>query len=128
MGSSVPDERLPVWEALSEFFLDSELDTGDHEHIASRLASSTYSIRELEDILHFEVYPACRSNLLDVAGAWAGFSMDWIMEYIAPRKDKRPKTRVPSLDQRMFQGHWNEVSRLIEAKRSIISGGSSRQV
>lgn len=57
MDSATPDERLPVWEALSELFLDVELDAHDHERIAGHLATSSYSIQELEEILYFEVYP-----------------------------------------------------------------------
>ena len=34
MSTNLTDERLPVWEALSEFFLDTELDETDHERIA----------------------------------------------------------------------------------------------
>jgi hypothetical protein len=90
MGEPMIDERFAVWDALSEFFLDTELRETDYQRIAAVLVNSGYPMEKLRDILFFEVYPACYSNLLDVAGEWAGFPPEWIARNIAPRKDKRP--------------------------------------
>jgi hypothetical protein len=113
MADSVRDERFPVWEALSEFFLDTELDGRDYDRIAKILAASSYSLDELKGILYFEVYPACVPNLFDVAGEWAGFSPDWIMKHIAPRKNKRPIFALPPFHKRLFHDHWEKVSKMI---------------
>jgi len=64
---------MPVWEALSDFFLDTELQEADYQRIASVLTCSSYTIAEIEEILRYEVYPALRWNLLAIAGEWAGF-------------------------------------------------------
>ena len=93
MSAYLNDERMPVWEALSEFFLDTELDEADHERIATVLARSEHSIEALEEILNFEVYPACKWNVISLAGEWDGFGAEWIMEHVAPRKDRRPRFR-----------------------------------
>lgn len=61
-------ERMPVWEALSELFLDDELSQEDCQRMASVLAGSRYSVKELQEILRHEVYPACALNLICVAG------------------------------------------------------------
>lgn len=117
MSTTIADERFPVWDALSEFFLDTELQEADYDRIAKTLAHSNYSISALKEILDYEVYPACKWNLCSIAGEWAGFHPDWIMERIAPRKDKRPKLRMPRLNWWMLRDHWNEVSSKIEAIR-----------
>jgi hypothetical protein len=70
--------RRPVWEALSDLFLDTELTDDVREGLARRLAASPYTIEELRAILYDEVYPACKSNLLSVAGVWTGFDLDWL--------------------------------------------------
>ena len=57
--SSELDERRPVWSALSELYLDMPLRNADLDRIAATLAKSPYSLRQLEDILYSEVYPAC---------------------------------------------------------------------
>ena len=115
--SAVIDDRLPVWEALSDFFLDTELDETDHQRISEVLASSPYSIQDIEDILRFEVYPVLIWNLRCVAGEWAGFDRDWLKGQIEPRLGKRPKIRLPILQWGMVRRHWNRVSTLIRQKR-----------
>jgi len=113
------DERFPIWEALSEFFLDTELEYKDYDRISTILAKSEYSLLELEDILQFEVYPACIGNLFCIAGEWAGFHPDWIIDTIGPRKDKRPKWRIGPIFKWYYKKHWQEVLKLIENKRKI---------
>ena len=112
-------ERLPVWEALSEFFLDNELQPSDYERIAGVLAATNYTEDQLKDILIGEVYPVCRSNLLSVAGVWAGFDSGWLKENIGPRFGKRPKLRVwfMPVHRWMYAKHWNKVKlRVLELR------------
>ena len=61
------EKRMPVWEALSELFLDNELQPADHERIAQALAATDFSAEEIEVILIAEVCPVCRWNLVSVA-------------------------------------------------------------
>ena len=58
LGSEL-DHRRPVWSPLSELFLDTTLDSGDLDRLAEALARSPYSLTELDEILLWEVYPAC---------------------------------------------------------------------
>ena len=117
MSDESKDERFPVWDALSEFFLDTELVKEDYEYISGVLASSKYTVKEMQEILYYEVYPVCKWNLFTVAGVWGGFHPDWIMENIAPRKDKRPKLRLRPFHKWMFRDHWSQVAYLVEKKR-----------
>jgi hypothetical protein len=117
MNISQPEERLPVWDALAQFFLDDELQPGDYERIANVLADSRYSLAELEDILRHEVYPACKWNLICVAGAWGTWGEEWIMEHIAPRKDRRPRFSLPPLLASGYRNHWKAVSEIIVRRR-----------
>lgn len=68
--------RLPIWQALSEVFLDTELQPDDHARIAAILGSSTFSPAELQSIFEREVAPAFLPNLLSVAGEWTPWSRD----------------------------------------------------
>lgn len=117
MNATIPDERFPVWNALSEFFLDTELDSKDYDRIGTILAESKYTEKELEEILYYEVYPACKWNMFSIAGEWDGFHPEWIMEHIAPKKDTRPRFCLAPLHRWMYQGHWKRISRTIEVKR-----------
>lgn len=82
MTSTLPPldlpSRLPVWEALADFWLDTALVDFELDHIARVIATSPYSIAELRAIHDYEVAPAVSANLLAVAGAWAGFG-EWLI-------------------------------------------------
>ena len=69
-------QRRPVWEALSDLFLDTDV-TRTRRWRVRTLAASPYSVAELEQILIDEVYPICHVNLWSVAGVWAGFDQYW---------------------------------------------------
>ena len=71
------DGRRPVWLALSDLFLDTDVNLF-RESNTRLLADSPYSLHELDAILREEVYPACSFNLREVAGEWAGFDADWL--------------------------------------------------
>jgi hypothetical protein len=70
--------RRAVWSALSELFLDTDLDGAGLDRIGDELSRSPYTLDALDAILLWEVYPVCRRNLRSVAGEWAGFDPDWL--------------------------------------------------
>ncbi len=69
--------RRPVWLALSDLFLDTDVQLF-REGNTRLLAASTYSLDQLDTILREEVYPACAFNLSLVAGEWTGFNESWL--------------------------------------------------
>jgi len=73
-------ERLKVWGAWSELFLDTELSDQDIERIAKILAESPFSRDELEHIYCREVAPVCGPNLTLVAGEWGYVDSKWLLE------------------------------------------------
>ncbi len=81
-------DRRPVWDALSDMFLDTDVSLS-REWRVRVLAESPYSVDDLERILVDEVYPVCKYNLLCVAGEWAGFDLDWLEEQILRRLASR---------------------------------------
>jgi hypothetical protein len=74
--------RRPVWIALSDLWLDTELSDSDLTHIASVMDESGYSIEELRSIYMDEVVPVVYRNLLSFAGVWDGFDEKWLVEKI----------------------------------------------
>ncbi len=78
--------RLPVWDALSELFLDTET-RWYLPRVAGVLAQSGYSPEELERIWRWEISPECAFNLLAVAGEWA--AMPYSVEALARRAASR---------------------------------------
>lgn len=88
--ASIVEQRAPVWKALSELFLDTELQAEDHERIARVLVASPYSEEKLDEILRLEVTPILRPNLMCVAGEWVGFDESWMRKKMTPLINKRP--------------------------------------
>ena len=80
--------RRQVWGAMSEMFLDTDV-AQFREHTATLLASSPYSLAQLDTILRDEVNPACRYNFVLVAGEWAGFDVDALQVRILARAHSR---------------------------------------
>ena len=73
--------RRPVWQALSDLFLDTE--TRPAVPAAAQVCeASQYSIDELNIIWRHEVSPVLAPNLLSVAGEWAFFDPEWLEETI----------------------------------------------
>jgi hypothetical protein len=83
-------ERRPLWAALSELWLDTELTAEDLEHIARVMADSGLSLEELRHVHLDEVAPVVSINLLSVAGAWAGFDEEWLCSRIVRNLRERP--------------------------------------
>lgn len=87
-------ERAPVWRALSELYLDTELTDSMLRAIARTLAASPYSCEELRDIDRWEVAPIVGGNLTLVAGVWAGFDDAWIERECAARARDAERRRL----------------------------------
>lgn len=70
---------------LSDLFLDNDI-SGYIGSISMRLSQLPLTIKQLELILIYAVYPVCRSNLWGIAGVWNGFDETWIAERIAMKR------------------------------------------
>ena len=71
--------RTPVWVALSEFYLDTELQPTDYAHLRSIFSRSGYTPQQIRTINAEEVATVLLPNLLTVAGEWAGFNEQWLV-------------------------------------------------
>lgn len=126
--------RKPVWLALSDLWLDTELQPGDLERIGSILHESGYSISVLREIYLFEVAPIVSSNLRCIAGEWAGFDEDWLFESIIRHgRKRRPFRRFFTamgvgkwIMTYATERHWVKLVEIVEKKRSQPVAGDVR--
>lgn len=79
MDDEEVQRRLPLWCALAELFLDTEMQPVAYEAVARAAREAGYTAVEVHDILRNEMWPAFSFNLLDIAGEWAGFSSDYVL-------------------------------------------------
>jgi hypothetical protein len=115
------ERRKPVWAALSDLWLDTELTENDLQRIAGVMKRSGYNIVELRDIYLFEVAPVVFLNLLTVAGEWAGFDEEWLFAEATKRAKKqnlilRAMVRLGVgkwLMTYATEGHWAKLVELV---------------
>lgn len=81
----VDESRLHAWQALSQFFLDTELTEASLAWVASVMTQSPYTLDQLHSILWHELYPALRWNLRSMAGEWAGWTDEFLIEHVRVR-------------------------------------------
>ena len=109
-NSATLKTRKPLWLALSDLFLDTELQDYDCLFIANKMKESGYTLDEINDILMREVFPVCIPNLHSVAGEWTGFNEDWLTEKITnlkpPNLFRRWKNRRSYW---MIKDNWEAV-------------------
>ncbi len=112
------DARIPVWIALSELYLDTDVSVF-HDAIADTLAASPYSADDLRDILMDDVHPALHANLMSVAGEWAGFDEAWLIERIeAVGRQPRWRRRMSRWFARDIDAQWRALEPMILAARN----------
>jgi hypothetical protein len=79
--------RLPVWCALSDAFLDTELDAHAYRHMANVICAQGFTAAEAEAIFRTEVGPAFAGNLWSVAGEWAGWPEATVRERVLANRN-----------------------------------------
>lgn len=83
------ENRKPIWAALSEFYLDTELSGADFDRIAIIFKNSGLPAADIRQIDLLEVFPVLRPNLLSVAGVWDGFDEAWLFSECQKRYARR---------------------------------------
>lgn len=98
------DQRKPIWSALADLYLDTELDDVDFKRIAIVFVNSPYSLDEILNINKQEVYPILINNLLNLSGVWEGFNEDSLADSILLRLNKHHQiaTRLNNTFNNLF--------------------------
>ena len=112
------ERRLPVWHALSDLFLDTELQPHGYARIAAVLHRSGYSCDALRGIFEDEVAPAFVFNFLDVAGEWTPWSENEVRQIML--RSMQSGSRLPPIDwvkRQLYGRHvaeeWAKLSTLL---------------
>ncbi len=118
--------RVPLWEALSSLWLDTEVTAEELEWIAQVMADSGLTLEELGRVYSYEVAPVVFMNVYSVAGQWVGFSPDWLRTEIVRNLRDRPRrtrfwtlfpiTRFLMLSQ--TDDHWKKLVAIVRRRRN----------
>lgn len=113
------EKRKPVWVALSEFYLDTELQNSDFRDIAFTILKSPYTFHEVKSINKYEVFPVLQSNLLSAAGLWIGFEENWLIDKITSRLNTKTLLQQIGLELRyamwkwMCRDYWKKLKKMV---------------
>lgn len=111
-------DRKPIWIALSNLYLDTELQDADYEDMVSKFIKSPYSLNEIKQINKHEVFPVLKANLVSVAGVWEGFDEAWLINKIENKLKNRTKLISLNLEvsyamsKKMFDDHFMTLNDL----------------
>ena len=97
------ERRRPVWSALSDLFLDTEVRPA-HAWRARVCARSGLDLPALRAIFDDELHPLLYSNLLSIAGEWAGFDDAWLEGAIVSRRARPGLAGLVDLPSRALAG------------------------
>ncbi len=106
------NKRKPLWIALSNLFLDTELQDYDLIHIAETMRESDYSLDDINAILMLEVLPVCIGNMCVLPGGiWTGFDKDELVKSILSAKPpNRFKRWLHNRSFSLIKDDWESVT------------------
>lgn len=111
------DHRARVWAALSNLFVDTDVSLL-RQYIARELAAAPHADTELLLILRNEAGPVFFTNLLSIAGEWAGWTPDearvLVLRYLRSPSPLRWLRRHLSraIVERAIADHWSSIRAL----------------
>lgn len=102
--------KKPLWIALSDLFLDTELSENDLICLAKKIKESLLPIEDVKEILMEEVLPVCIPNMKIVAGEWEAFNEDWLVDSIQNLTRPNALQRMMhKKDFRFIKDDWNKI-------------------
>ena len=107
--------RKPLWIAMSQLFLDTDVRLS-YCYIASEVAAAPFTVEQLGAIFHKEVAPVAAPNLLVVAGEWTAFDEEWLVSRITERLEAR--LQMTSFGS-VAREDWDSVVVLINTLRTL---------
>lgn len=116
--------KQQLWIALSELYLDTQLQPNFFLELAKRIYESPFSYKVVREIDKKEVFPVLYQNILSVAGVWDGLDEDWLITSILKKNAKRNILSrayyefLYSRKQHLFREEWEQIEINLHKLRS----------
>lgn len=125
MSEEELNKRMKIWDTLSNFYLDTELEAKDYDTISTVFINTKVELRALKEIDLYEVFPSLQLNLLSPAGEWAGFEQKWLKEKCLSNYNKRMSSSAFRMYTKaknalffwMRKEHWKEIEMRMNSDR-----------
>ncbi len=108
-------ERSQIWIALSDLYLDTELQEYTYHHIAKIIAESSYTFSQVRQIDKAEVFPVLYPNMISAIGVWDGFHNTWLIETIQKKIAQKnflnniSRSLTYLLFKKTFAADWEKI-------------------
>jgi hypothetical protein len=112
------ERRRPVWRAMSDLFLDTEV-RGNVPFVARACAESGYDDTTLARIFWTEVFPEAIGNLLSVCGEWCVLELDEAALIGRAETRRRPWFQRCVSGEGMVKSEWRSVLTLTQWLRPL---------
>ncbi len=115
-------ERSKIWIALSDLYLDTELQEYTYRHIAKIIAESSYTLSQVRQIDKTEVFPVLYPNMLSSLGVWDGFHTTWLIETIQKKiaqenfLNRITRNLTYRLFKKTFAADWEKIREALPRK------------
>jgi hypothetical protein len=112
---------IAVWISMADHFLDTET-RHDLPLTALCCVQAGLSPAQARDVWQHEVTPAVGFNLFSVAGEWAYWDRDWLLERIQRVRSSwwhRPGWQRRRWPMPLMGGHWLAIERSIEFLQAV---------
>ena len=84
------------------------------KNIAGKIKESQLPLGEVTRILMEEVLPVCIPNMKCVAGEWAGFNEEWLIDSIIKlKKSNAIKRALHKKDFQMINDDWEKILKIL---------------
>ncbi|CAN5288552.1 hypothetical protein BH10PSE15_BH10PSE15_03830 [soil metagenome] len=100
---------MPLWCALAELFLDTDLPGIWIPGIARAIVDGGWTLAEADHALRWEVRPAFYFNALDLAGEWAGWRDEDVRRLVLAARAPPWLKRMVLGRNRFMPEYWPEI-------------------
>ena len=111
------EDRLKMWRAFSDLFLDTEIEDYVFEFIAGTISECGLSLSEAEEILWYEVYPVLEGNLRSIAGVWEGWPDSWLLQNL-PAPVRPSAIHGDPIIIKEIKRYWQKVTETYEGQNA----------
>ncbi len=112
------ENRRHIWVALSDLYIDNELQPFEIQSIAKVFKASSFTLDEIHDINRQDVFPVLKHNLLTVAGIWTGFEEEELIKAIVNHKSSLLSKFLDKIMfwkmKKMFAKDWSRINSALD--------------
>ncbi|WP_235296562.1 DUF7079 family protein [Portibacter marinus] len=125
MRENYSTARKNLWIALSELYVDNEIQEYDLQQIVKAIDKGQFTLKEAKRINREEVFSVLKYNLMGIAGNWTGFDPEWLIGRITHYLEWKvlflnwPNSILYFSRRKMFRKEWQIIESKLNEERML---------